>query len=167
MVELEADTRAAPLTWSPEQVGAFLEQTADDRLAFLWRLALLRGFRRGELYGMGEGDMDLDDACIRVCVALLPLGGTLVWGTPKSNQLGHSTTRITQDLYQHVRRQVHQDAAEKVVALAPRAPEGAGDRITTECVRSGLWKAEQPGAPQVSRRHPGWSGRRAWDSNPR
>jgi integrase len=214
MVELEAETRVAPLTWSPEQVGAFLEQTADDRLAFLWRLALLRGFRRGELCGMGDDDMDLDDACIQVCVALLQLGGTLVWGTPKSragertvdldkgsvtegkahrvrrkrdrlaageawedsgrlftredgsplppdwvsrrfkelareaglpviklhaarhtaaslaleagvdikivsDQLGHSTTRITQDLYQHVRRQVHQDAAEKVVALLP------------------------------------------------
>ncbi len=36
-----------------------------------------------------------------------------------SHQLGHSTTRITPDLYQHVRRQAHQDAAEKVVALLP------------------------------------------------
>ena len=36
-----------------------------------------------------------------------------------SDQLGHSTTRITQDLYQHVRRAVHGDAAEKVVALLP------------------------------------------------
>ena len=36
-----------------------------------------------------------------------------------SEQLGHSTTRITQDLYQHVRLQVHQDSAEKVVALLP------------------------------------------------
>jgi integrase len=34
-----------------------------------------------------------------------------------SEQLGHSTTRITQDLYQHVRHQVHADSAEKVVAL--------------------------------------------------
>lgn len=32
-----------------------------------------------------------------------------------SEQLGHSTTRITQDLYQHVRHQVHVDSAEKVV----------------------------------------------------
>jgi integrase len=36
-----------------------------------------------------------------------------------SEQLGHSTTRITQDLYQHVRHQVHADSAEKVVALLP------------------------------------------------
>jgi integrase len=38
-----------------------------------------------------------------------------------SEQLGHSTTRITQDLYQHVRLQVHQDSAEKVVSLLPEA----------------------------------------------
>ena len=33
--------------------------------------------------------------------------------------LGHSTTRITQDLYQHVRFRCSQDAAETVVALLP------------------------------------------------
>lgn len=36
-----------------------------------------------------------------------------------SDQLGHSTTRITQDLYTHVRRAVHDAAAEQVVALLP------------------------------------------------
>jgi integrase len=36
-----------------------------------------------------------------------------------SEQLGHSTTRITQDQYQHVRLQVHADSAERVVALLP------------------------------------------------
>lgn len=36
-----------------------------------------------------------------------------------SDQLGHATTTITRDLYQHVRRAVHDDAAEKVVALLP------------------------------------------------
>lgn len=36
-----------------------------------------------------------------------------------SEQLGHSTTVITQNLYQHVRRAVHDGAAEAVVALLP------------------------------------------------
>lgn len=36
-----------------------------------------------------------------------------------AEQLGHSTTRITQDLYQNVRLQVHQDSAEKVRQLLP------------------------------------------------
>jgi integrase len=36
-----------------------------------------------------------------------------------SQQLGHSTTRITEDLYQHVSVQVQIGAAETVVALLP------------------------------------------------
>jgi integrase len=211
-VELEPETRDAPLVWEPAQVVRFLEFTADDRLHFLWRLALLRGFRRGELCGMGDEDFNAGEAKITVNVALLQVGGRLVWGKPKSragervvgldadsvkagkahralrkrerlaageawlesgrmfsrtdgsplipddvsrtfkalaadaglpviklhaarhtaaslaleagvdikvvsDQLGHSTTRLTQDTYQHVRRQAHQDAAEKVVAL--------------------------------------------------
>jgi len=51
----------------------------------------------------------------------IPPGGALQGVDIKivSEQLGHSTIRITQDLYQHVRLQVHQDSAEKVVELLP------------------------------------------------
>lgn len=213
-VELEPAEHAAPLTWSPEQVGRFLGVHEDDRLVWLWRLALLRGFRRGELCGMADADFDDAEGCITVNAALLEIGGHLVWGKPKSRagervvdlddatvkagkahrarrkrerlkagaawnesglmftdelgdplrpdrvsarfkelaaeaglpvikfhaarhtaaslaleagvdikvvsaQLGHSGTQITQNTYQHVRRAVHKDAAEKVVALLP------------------------------------------------
>jgi integrase len=175
---------------------------------------LLRGFRRGEICGLADVDVDTARAAVTVNVALVQVGGRLVWGRPKSKagervvaldsgsvasvkahrtlrkrerlaageawadsgrmftdelgealhpdhvsrrfremakaaglpvikfhaarhtaatlaleagidirivseQLGHSTTRITQDLYQHVRHQVHADSAEKVVALLP------------------------------------------------
>jgi integrase len=198
--------------WDPAQVAHFLEHTRNDRLALLWRLVLLRGFRRGEICGLGDGDVDADRAAITVNVALIQVRGSLVWGRPKSKagervvsldkgsvagvkahrlqrkrerlaageawedsgrmftgelgqvlhpdfvsrrfrelavdvglpvikfhaarhtaatlaleagidikivseQLGHSTTRITQDTYQHVRHQVHVDSAEKVVEL--------------------------------------------------
>lgn len=45
-----------------------------------------------------------------------------------SDQLGHSTTTITRDTYQHVRRAQHRDAAEKVVALLAKkdAPRKMG-----------------------------------------
>ena len=213
-VELETETRDAPLVWDAEQVGQFLVSTADDRQAFLWRLALLRGFRRGELAGMADDDLDVSEATITVNVALLQVGGRLVWGRPKSKAgervvdldkssvtagkahrserrrerlaagpawqdsgrmftredgsalnpdwisrrfkelakaaglpvikfhsarhtaaslmfdadvdikivqevLGHSTSVITRDIYTHVRRKKHQDAAEKTVALLP------------------------------------------------
>ena len=213
-VELEPETREAPLVWDPDQVARFLEFTADDRLACLWRFVLLRGFRRGEICGLADADVDTARAAVTVNVALVQVGGKLIWGRPKSKagervvgldkgtveavrahrtlrkrerlaageawadsgrmftdelgeplhpdyvsrrfrelaekaglpvikfhaarhtaatlaleagidikivseQLGHSTTRITQDLYQHVRHQVHVDSAEKVVDLLP------------------------------------------------
>jgi integrase len=213
-VELEPETRDAPLVWNAEQVGTFLDHVANDRLYFLWRLALLRGFRRGELAGMGDADFDADDASVKVNVALLMIGGRLSWGRPKSKAgervvdldqgsviagqahrmqrkrerlaagpawqdsgrmftredgsslnpdwisrrfrqlsaeaglpvikfhaarhtaaslmfdaqvdvkivqevLGHSTETITRDIYTHVRRKHHQDAAERMVALLP------------------------------------------------
>ena len=83
-VELEAETRAAPLVWDPEQVGRFLEFTADDRLALLWRLVLLRGFRRGEICALADADVDTERATVTVCAALVQVGGRLVWGRPKS-----------------------------------------------------------------------------------
>jgi integrase len=213
-VELAPETRAAPLVWDPEQVARFLNYTADDRLACLWRLVLLRGFRRGEICALADDEVDTDRATVGVNAALVQVGGKLIWGRPKSKagervvaldkgsvasvkaqrlqrkrerlaageawtdsgrmftdelgralhpeyvsrrfrelaqaaelpvikfhaarhtaatlaleagidvkivseQLGHSTTRITQDLYQHVRLQVHMDSAEKVVDLLP------------------------------------------------
>ena len=42
-----------------------------------------------------------------------------------SEMLGHSTTRITQDLYQHVRVQVQIDAAETAVELLAGAAKRA------------------------------------------
>jgi integrase len=213
-VELETETRDAPLVWDPAQVAHFLDFTVDDRLALLWEFVLLRGFRRGELCALADADVDTDRAAVTVNAALVQVNGKLVWGKPKSKagervvgldqdttegvkahrtlrkrerlaageawtesgqmftdelgrplhpeyvsrrfralaaeaglpvikfhaarhtaatlaleagvdikivseQLGHSTTRITQDLYQHVRLQLHHDSAEKVVALLP------------------------------------------------
>jgi hypothetical protein len=84
MVELEPDVHVAPLTWSPEQVAHFLSFHEDHRMIFLWRLALLRGFRRGELCGMADDDFDDEEGAITVNAALLEIGGKLVWGKPKS-----------------------------------------------------------------------------------
>jgi len=83
-VELEPETRDPVKVWTPEQVGHFLDFYADDRLYFMWRLALLRGFRRGELAGMADDAFDPAAASITVNVALLLIGNRLVWGKPKS-----------------------------------------------------------------------------------
>ena len=211
-VELEPETRGKPLVWTPQQIARFLEFTADDRLACLWRFVLLRGFRRGEICALADTDVDTEGAKVTVSAALVQVRGRLVWGQPKSKagervvgldkgsvaaarahrtlrkrerlaageawedsgrmftdelgqalhpeyvsrrfrelaaaaglpvikfhaarhtaatlaleagtdikivseMLGHSTTRITQDLYQHVRVQLQIDAAETAVEL--------------------------------------------------
>ncbi len=184
--------------WSSDQVRRFLEATRDDRLVALYRVALLRGLRRGELLALRWADVDLDARTLHVragktesaqrAVSLDP-GSVAVLrehrrrqleervatfgayddhdlvfaredGTPipphqvtlgfqrlarqhglqvmrfhdarhtaasialesgidikvVSDQLGHSTTRITHDLYQHVVRRLHDEAAERVAA---------------------------------------------------
>ncbi len=45
--------------------------------------------------------------------------------------LGHSTSVITRDTYQHIRRKVHRDAAEKTVALLPEPPARQDSTGTT------------------------------------
>jgi integrase len=43
-----------------------------------------------------------------------------------SEQLGHSSTRVTTDIYQHVRHELRDDAAARVGDLLRKAAEGAG-----------------------------------------
>jgi len=85
-----------------------------------------------------------------------------------SERMGHSTTTITQNLYQHVRRAVHDKAAEAVVQLLPERKR-ATDKLAPDgtacpfCVRT---------AGQVGLTGGRLSAfvllmRRAWDSNPR
>ncbi len=73
------------------------------------RLVLLRGFRRGEICGLADDDVDTDKAAVTVNVALVQVRG----------KAGMGPAMITRDLYQHVRHQVHVDSAEKVVDLLP------------------------------------------------
>ncbi|HET6752461.1 MAG TPA: site-specific integrase [Jiangellaceae bacterium] len=189
--------------WSSDQVRRFLDATRDDRLHALWRVALLRGLRRGELLALRWSDVDLDHGMLFVrsgktesskrtvsldagTVAVLREHGlrqkkerlatvgayqenNLVFaqedgspipehritfgfqklarrhGLPRmrfhdarhtaasialesgidikivSDQLGHSTTRLTHDLYSHVVRRLHDEAAETVAALVDGA----------------------------------------------
>ncbi len=83
-VELPPETRQPVKVWTPEQVGHFLDFHTGHRLIYMWRLALLRGFRRGELVGMPDDALDTDAAAITVNVALVQVGKRLVWGPPKS-----------------------------------------------------------------------------------
>jgi integrase len=59
--------RSAPRKpWSVEELCAFLETAADDRLAALWMLYVTNGMRRGEALGLRWSDVDLEAATISV-----------------------------------------------------------------------------------------------------
>lgn len=57
---VEASRSSKARVWSPDQVATFVGGTADQRLAALFRLVLLRGPRRGEACGLRWADVDLD-----------------------------------------------------------------------------------------------------------
>lgn len=67
-----------------DEAHRLLTATAGDRLAPLWRLALITGFRQGELLGLAWDDIDLEAGFITVAAQLGRLGGAWVRVAPKA-----------------------------------------------------------------------------------
>jgi len=61
--------------WTPDQLRRFLELTADEDLAPLFRVAAMTGMRRGEVCGLRWGDVDFERARIEVRHQLLVVRG--------------------------------------------------------------------------------------------
>jgi integrase len=70
--------------WTDEQAKAFLKATKEDRLHFLWAMALTRGLRRGELVGLRWSSIDLDARTLRVEQTLITVEGKPVASRPKT-----------------------------------------------------------------------------------
>lgn len=128
-VELEPADSGPVKVWAPEQAAAFLGVHQGDRLYWLWELALLRGFRRGELCGMADDAFDPKAASITVNVALLVVGGRLVWGKPKS-KAGERTVGLDADSVAAGKAHRKRRAAERLAA--GEAWEDSGCMFTTE-----------------------------------
>lgn len=73
-------------TWTGQQLQAFLEHVAEDRLIPLWTLAASTGMRRGELMGLRWDDVDLDQGEIRVERSTTQLGKERVTTSPKNHE---------------------------------------------------------------------------------
>jgi len=106
-LDLPPRTREPVVVYDAEQVRAFLRhaEAVHDRLALLYRLVLLRGMRRGEAVGLRWSGLYLDAGIARIERPIL------------QDQLGHSTSAITRDLYTHVVPALCDNAAERVAAL--------------------------------------------------
>ncbi len=70
---------------SPQQVGAFLAGTKNDRLAALWVVAFTMGLRKSEILGLRWPNVDLTKGELRVSETLSPTPG-ISFGAPKSER---------------------------------------------------------------------------------
>jgi len=71
-------------TWSKEQLRAFLDATADERLSPLWHTIAMTGMRRGEAIGLRWSDVDLEAGRLSVRRALIPSGRDVIVSEPKT-----------------------------------------------------------------------------------
>ena len=78
------------MTWTGEEMRAFLAATMDDRFAPLWRLAFATGMRRGELLGLRWSDVDLVASRLTVRQTRLIVDSTVETGMPKSRAGGRT-----------------------------------------------------------------------------
>ena len=83
-IELEPEERQEASRWSAGQAAPFLSQSADEPLALLFRIVLLRGTRRGEACGLRWSGADLDAGNLTVARPLLLIGANVVEGKPKT-----------------------------------------------------------------------------------
>lgn len=78
--------RADMDTWTAEQLRAFLEHVAGERLYAAWLLAASTGMRRGELLGLRWVDVDLELARVAVRQTLVLAGRQVVISEPKTSR---------------------------------------------------------------------------------
>jgi integrase len=94
--------------WTAAQLATFPDSVRQNRLYALWRLAALRGLRRGELAGLRWADLDLNHRQLVILRARTTAGYQVFEGPPKS---AASTRTIALDrhtvavLRQHAHRQ--------------------------------------------------------------
>ena len=70
--------------WTDAEAKAFLRATREDRLHFLWALALTRALRRGELCGLRWQAVDLDAGTLRIESTWITVDGQPVASRPKT-----------------------------------------------------------------------------------
>jgi len=76
------------MVWTPDQTGQFLDHIAEHPLYALYHLVALRGLRRGEVCGLREDDLNLDNAELTIRSQRVQIGWEVEDGDPKS-EAGH------------------------------------------------------------------------------
>ena len=72
--------------WSEEQLHAFFDSVAQQRLYPLWRFLAMTGCRRGEALGLTWRDLDIEEGRVAIVRALVPINGRLCETEPKTKR---------------------------------------------------------------------------------
>jgi integrase len=81
---LEPEAPAARQRWTPAEAAKFITATAGDPMGLMFRIAVLRGARRGELCGFRWAGADLDRGVLTVEQTVLQLGGKVTESVAKT-----------------------------------------------------------------------------------
>lgn len=66
-------------SWTANELGAFLDSTAETRHAMLFRLTAATGMRRGEILGLRWDDIHFDSGRVEITQALISIGYEMVF----------------------------------------------------------------------------------------
>lgn len=86
--------RPDSVTWTAEQLRAFLESTRDNRHWAAYFLLATTGMRRGEALGLRWRDLDLDEGSAEIRQTVIAIKHKAEFGTPKTKK---GKRRITLD----------------------------------------------------------------------
>jgi integrase len=86
--------RAELKVWSVDQVRAFLQHVAGDRLHALWLLMIATGMRRGEALGLRWGDVDFQRTAIAIRRSRVVTDGWTVAESEPQTSRGRRLVRV-------------------------------------------------------------------------
>jgi integrase len=119
------DRNPEPNAWTPEEAGRFLAHVAGDRLEALYILAVVTGFRRGELLALRRSDLELDAAGGRIAVrrSRVQYGRLHLEKDPKTPR-SRRTVAVDGSVATMLRRHLASQASERLAAGAAYADDG-------------------------------------------
>ncbi|MER7126697.1 tyrosine-type recombinase/integrase [Micrococcus luteus] len=159
-VELPPAERRMAQVWSPEQVAVFLAAAVGDPLGLLYRLALLRGLRRGEGCGVRWPDLDLVAGRMRIEQTILQLGDRIVIDTPKT-AAGRRTVSLDAETVRLLKAHSEVQRRERFAAAGDYVDHGlvfaqpTGEPISPERVTEGFKRIARRAELPVIRLHDG------------
>ncbi|MEW1719763.1 site-specific integrase [Streptomyces sp. NPDC093109] len=79
------------MVWTPEQTGAFLDHTRNDRLYAMWHTFIFNGPRRGEMCALPWTEISVTALWLRISAQIVEVAYRLYGETPKADSVRTNT----------------------------------------------------------------------------